>query len=1417
MEPTAQAGSGNLIPVGDHLEAEINVHVGFQPNEADVTAAIEELRRTAVGICDATDGLVRIKKFRIGAGGYGAKQADVIWYAEGTRARSGATSHLFFGTTGNMSMLSYKTLSHNKKRRMTLMHELGHGLLGLADQYGEVRRFGGACGIGRSFEKEGDPLAFPLEEFPQNHTIMQTYTRMCTNPDQSAAGKQPRACNSDSDCLQKVGFKRCSTSPPHGSELSVESNFDRLRGDETGWPGVRPGNEITLEGRFSDGDGDVGVFDPNDPLGTGKVVGHYELIDAVGNLSGGLGKLSSHLFRVVVERKSEAKWVLHFVIDGEEIDVVPDVPTIFDRVELEFDTAHPIAQGGDVYPLLKVNGEPYTGADPTITLVTDTLAVEDSAEKNTVSVITVHVEALEFTRSAGANTKIDTVYPSHYSEKTIREALVNRDSKANINWHQVLADGKRPLGDCAWNEEELFESWNSETQMLEGSQALLRALWRKRILRGTEYESEIPEVGSGSDWKFMLWKFKDKTRGPEHPPILFQNKIPADLPTAAPGPICEALYEGVEIENRISSADRVYILLDLSGSMHWEWNNLGKRHRKIEWAKTGIKNFIKYVEKDEIALGLMGFRDQPENIQDPIFVSDESPSSDTMSVADYSALVDGLYGQGGTNIGDTLLLAKEKLESGSDNLTGAVMLLSDGRSNMGVDPRAAAGVLWNANPPIPVMTTPIGKFATDDLEAVASVTKGNSFDATAPHAIPEVFLAMYATYRGEQLTLAKERRDVSGAQGEQVLIPTSGGKRLNILLSNLSANLGSSWKQKNTATGAIFPEYRFALDGPSGEHITHDDTQHLNYDPDYRTLAIEVDTPSKGDWVLTLKTVGEVSVAVHEEDARPQCLVGVTRSEVTDTTQEVTIHARASWDGGLIASGASYDVRVTGPDGEVKVLSMAPSEDGMGVEGTFSDFVGRGQYGVELRCQVQDGALLIPGEGGASRGGRLEEVPGFTRFDQDAFYADLSNFAGLPGIQGKLDCDGDGVANPQEGYPWVDTDGDQIPDYCDDDSDGDDLPDALEAKGDSDGDGIVDRLDADSDNDGDLDGADVGYNKTGPVDAKSYLRSARGDFDGDGVSDFAAGEPSYNNDAGRLVVDYGGRGVENDYWDRNRPGILDSTVAGDRFAYSLAVGDFNGDGYDDIAVGVPYDDVGPTVAAGSIHILYGSSTGLTAVGDQMWHPDSAGVKSTNERGDLYGRVLTSGDFDCDGNDDIAIGVPYEDIGSRVNAGYVNVLYGSAGGITSVDDGWYQGKKGVNGESEAYDYFGWALAAGNFDGGCEDLAIGVPRDDIGSVVDAGWVYVMYGTQTGLETSGDFAFTQNGSAYADASETGDRLGDRLWVEDRDLDGYDDLTAFVPGEASCSGAEVKGFHVIYGGASGMSSNGNGLECLRGYQERG
>lgn len=331
---------------------------------------------------------------------------------------------------------------------------------------------------------------------------------------------------------------------------------------------------------------------------------------------------------------------------------------------------------------------------------------------------------------------------------------------------------------------------------------------------------------------------------------------------------------------------------------------------------------------------------------------------------------------------------------------------------------------------------------------------------------------------------------------------------------------------------------------------------------------------------------------------------------------------------------------------------------------------------------------------------------------------------------------------------------------------------------------------------------------------------AAGDFDNDGCDDLAVGAPFENieenlnvGNAGAVNVIYGspsGLTTDNDQIFRQDDLSGTNPEPDDRFGWSLAVGDFDGDGYDDLAVGSPYEDQSSTNAAGVIHVLFGSGGGLTTIGNLGYFRNQTGHGMSNTF-DLFGWSLAAGDFNADGRDDLAIGMIGCDPGGNANAGCVVVLHGTASGFDPDDTLWSQATPGIDGVAEPGDQFGYALATGDFgNDGDDDLAIGVPFEHVGNIADAGAVNVIYGGPSGLAATTDQQLWRQGAdGILGVAEAGDRFGFALATGDfgDTLDGYADLVVGVPGESVGAIQNAGAVNAIYGAFGGLSATNNRL----------
>jgi hypothetical protein len=299
-----------------------------------------------------------------------------------------------------------------------------------------------------------------------------------------------------------------------------------------------------------------------------------------------------------------------------------------------------------------------------------------------------------------------------------------------------------------------------------------------------------------------------------------------------------------------------------------------------------------------------------------------------------------------------------------------------------------------------------------------------------------------------------------------------------------------------------------------------------------------------------------------------------------------------------------------------------------------------------------------------------------------------------------------------------------------------------------------------------------------PTVAAKVAAPTRGDFDGDGKADIVAGAPGGN----RVRVIYS-KLSPHAKW------ITPPVANTGDFGASLAIGNFNGDRYSDVAIGAPdFTDEAEGTEQGAVFIYDGSKTGLHYSGTVFKGPDN--LDDDNE----LGTSLAAGDLNGDGFADLAVGNPGPE-GGGDGQGSVLVYFGSAAGLTETN------RVAVGSLAPAEEgNFGQAVALADVNGdGFRDLIVGEPGGgpQLGTFVKAGDVQVFYGSATGL--GAQHATFLGGKFNASGS-----LGSVLAAGDINHDGFADVVAGAPG-ATVKGHALAGkILVLFGGKHGLSAKG-------------
>lgn len=313
---------------------------------------------------------------------------------------------------------------------------------------------------------------------------------------------------------------------------------------------------------------------------------------------------------------------------------------------------------------------------------------------------------------------------------------------------------------------------------------------------------------------------------------------------------------------------------------------------------------------------------------------------------------------------------------------------------------------------------------------------------------------------------------------------------------------------------------------------------------------------------------------------------------------------------------------------------------------------------------------------------------------------------------------------------------------------------------------------------------------TGPVTgaAVGQAVTADGDINGDGYADFITG--SDGGSGGIVYLTYGQEALL-------LGGSLSAAIplqtgeSNISFGTSSTMLDLNGDGFDEVVIGVPGADT-PAENAGGVRIVYGSASLLTSTSfNSAIHLN--GESLTDHAGHT---VANGGDLNADGFEDLLVGAYRADSGGG-ESGSVYVIYGRASVLTTETSlGSFVELNGQAGNDQLSTSMS-GLGDVNADG-FDDFAVGAPFAD-SSGADSGTVYIVHGRSTDLTTTG---IATVAATILSGKLTGDEAGHSVsQAGDMNGDGFADIVvgAYHNDDAGANAGVV---YIVYSSASGIAS---------------
>lgn len=318
-----------------------------------------------------------------------------------------------------------------------------------------------------------------------------------------------------------------------------------------------------------------------------------------------------------------------------------------------------------------------------------------------------------------------------------------------------------------------------------------------------------------------------------------------------------------------------------------------------------------------------------------------------------------------------------------------------------------------------------------------------------------------------------------------------------------------------------------------------------------------------------------------------------------------------------------------------------------------------------------------------------------------------------------------------------------------------------------------------------------------------------GDFNGDGYRDVVLPAPGANvagrQGAGAVVVLFGAASgvstTRRQTITQNTAGVPGTAEADDGFGGSTATADLNRDGYADLVVSSPYEDLPSVRDAGTVTVLWGGRNGLTT-GTDLAPPSGArkyyglDVAAISTGGGVRTQVMVSG-YEAS----VQFTGPFtrsgtfgQSVENRDTGSVGTVALGDFNGDTHPDpvavtvreSGLSGGTVYINPADGRPQSAGNGLiaAGGDLNGdGYGDLVVGDPAEPEttgGDGATGGRVLVWYGSAQGIDQDAKpVQLTQNTSGVPGSSEKEDGFGSALAVADLNSDSLADIVIGTPTE--------------------------------------